>query len=161
MDELISQEQEINAESIAAIEKEIRSPVEVRRGWAAGFIDGEGHFQVAVQKRGINKPNYYYPRICATNTDRYTLECLKLTFGGSISTTGKQKHAKWKRCFRWTVTGERAEQVARLIRPFIITKRDTVRTFLRFCEYRSQKMPSPLTLAKYRKRIRGLNRRGR
>jgi len=92
--------------------------VEVRKMWLAGFIDGEGHFYIT-RRAGSN---YYDARLRVTNCDRYTLECIQLTCGGSISSIGKTR-ARSRPGLRWECSGERAKWVAEMVQKYLITKR--------------------------------------
>lgn len=134
-------------------------PIDVGLMWTAGFIDGEGHFAITVQKNGSGSKRYY-PRINVTNVDRYTLECLKFTYGGAISTIGASRSPKHRRCFRWTLGGEHAFKLAVKIQRYILTKKRTIKLFVHFCKYRDQAHPNLITLARYKMRLRALNRRG-
>lgn len=144
----------LQANSAARTER----PVDVGLGWAAGFIDGEGHFSITVQKRDDGTKRYY-PRINVTNVDRYTLECLKHTYGGAVSSHGRA-FGKHRQCYRWSIGGEHALAFANKVQRFILTKKRTIKLFIQFCRYRDQAHPNLITLARYKMRLRALNRRG-
>lgn len=132
--------------------------VDVSLTWLAGFIDGEGHFSIQRQKT-TGSPRYY-ARINVTNTNLYTLQCIRHTFGGSISHTGARKNPRWKKSWRWSIHGDAAWELAAKLKRHLITKRQAVRVFTEFCKYRNQQNPNLITLAKYRQRMKATNRRG-
>lgn len=138
---------------------EERKPQVVRDAWAAGFIDGEGHFSIE-RRSDPHGHLYYYPRLKVTNTNRWVLECLKFTYGGAISTTGRKKSGQ-KRVYRWSIGGEGADMVAKRVRPYLLVKAEQASLFRRFIRYRAVRR-TPLTsrMQTYKRQMHKLNRRG-
>lgn len=92
--------------------------------YLAGIIDGEGHIHKPLVKngRGESRP---YARIIVVNTDIKLIEWLKKNFGGSVATV-KPKNPKHKVNYRWILQGKAAETVAKIIKPYLICKRDQI-----------------------------------
>lgn len=147
-------------EEVTLIEPEIkRGLAEVKLSWLAGFIDGEGHFFIQ-KNRSENGGFRYYPRLCATNTDKYTLDCIRLTYGGSVLGTVNKPHVGHKRAYRWWLSGEKAGDLAQKLLNYMVTKKAQCRLFVKFCRYRNQKYPNLLTMYRMKLRMTALNRRG-
>ena len=92
--------------------------------WAAGFIEGEGHFKFYWRHRQSTGQLYFEPSVQADNTKKEYLDFLKSLFGGSICLThtkGKKigKYRTKKDTWRWHATNLKAFNVCRLLEPFL------------------------------------------
>ena len=142
-------------------EEKPRKPREVGISWFAGFFDGEGNVQIARQvRRGTHAT--YQGRLCVTNTNLYVLQCIHLTYGGSLvrHSTAYGRSRGWRPSWRWTLTGDAAWKLARRMAPYIRVKYPALKLFRRFCAYKNQRDPNLITLYKYKLRMNRLNRRG-
>lgn len=100
--------------------------------WAAGIIDGESCIRIChtLAKPG-GKP-YYSLRIAVEMTHAGTVRRLASLFGaGSILLRVRGGN---KPTYTWTVNGVAAEQVIRLIFPYVVTKKGEAMMALAFCE---------------------------
>lgn len=100
---------------------------ETLNAYAAGYFDGEG--SVAVYKNGTGRS--FNNLLTITNTDRVPLDRLCARFGGTVrqrtwSTTNRRSS------FQWDITGAAAEEFARAILPYALTKAEQLRAFLEF-----------------------------
>lgn len=101
----------------------------------------------------------YYPTIQVTNTDRYVLECLVHSFGGSIVSNGKRKKG-WKKAWKWRVTGSMVLPILRQTMGWLVIKRSVARTMFKFIAYKEKPRQLDRTLREYQKRVQRLNLRG-
>jgi len=69
--------------------------------WAAGFLEGEGHFGTKTGQKG-NPARY--PRVGAAQVNREPLEKLQVLFGGAIRFRVNREHP----CHYWELNGTRA-----------------------------------------------------
>lgn len=84
------------------------SPSLLDIAWAAGIVEGEGHFE-------SNLENSTY-RVIVTQVDQWLLRRLLLLFGGVI-------HAHTGNTSRWCVSGARARGFALTILSFLSPRR--------------------------------------
>ena len=70
--------------------------------WAAGFLDGEGHFGTRVKD--------FMPRVTACQKDEWALMRLSRMFGGKVSYHAPQK-AHWQPTYRWEHRGRRGAAI--------------------------------------------------
>lgn len=101
--------------------------------WAAGFLDGEGHFGLARQggKHRITD-DARQPFIKATQVVPEPLEKLKAMFGGTVNARGT-KTSTGKTAYDWTIrSGVRVREVVPLIEPYLIVKREQALIVLEF-----------------------------
>lgn len=90
--------------------------------WAAGFIDGEGYFNLQpVHKLRADGFKNRKPRIEVAQTDPAPLLKLRGLFGGSVIKTVRR--AGRKQAFRWDLTGPKVVVALRAIIPYLTTKR--------------------------------------
>lgn len=71
-------------------------------------------------------------RVGVTNTSLKLILWLKETFGGSWSKREKPKSEKHSQCYQWRAEAKIAENILRLVVPFLIIKREQVRVALMF-----------------------------
>jgi hypothetical protein len=90
--------------------------------YAAGIVDGEGC--VAID-RYSNKdlPSYCYRlKVRVGNTSIDLIEWLKNTFGGNVKTI-KPRSKNNKRAWEWYLAGEPAAKFIKLVRPYLLIKK--------------------------------------
>lgn len=80
-----------------------RSPTTVDLHWAAGFLEGEGHF-------GCNSPTARCAVVKAAQVQKEPLDRLRAIFGGRISFCESRK-PKQRDSFVWQISGARARGV--------------------------------------------------
>lgn len=93
--------------------------------YAAGFMDGEGSFMIERSKsqralRGIR----HVPRVTAANTKREPLDFLAEIFGGNVNLVRRTASSS-PTCadvYVWSVTGQRAIEIARALMPYLKIK---------------------------------------
>lgn len=149
------------AENVEPAAPAPKRPIEVRMMWFAGFFDGEGAAGITRTKRK-GRASTYYPRLTITNTNRYALECIKHTFGGSISKhDGKLARTKgWRRSYQWSLGGDAAYRLALKLRRWCLVKQPALELFIRFCRYRERREASLITMAAMKRRLHTVNKRG-
>jgi hypothetical protein len=88
--------------------------------YCAGLIDGEGHVKMTPR---YDRSGGIRPVISVEMTCLKTLEHLQSVLGvGKIS--ARKQHPGFKRLYRWQVSYRTAIDVAKLLSPLSITKRD-------------------------------------
>lgn len=92
----------------------------------AGLLDGEGSFFFN------RKPTTVRPVVSCSMTDLRTVQALHHRFGGSMQSITRKRRPNEAEIFMWRVQGEAALDVARAVRPWLITKAEAVDTLLRF-----------------------------
>lgn len=101
--------------------------------YCAGLLDGEGH--VVVKRYQTRKGSIcFQPWISVSMTD-----CDAIVFLSNVFGVGSICEPRWERTtlghkkqWRWTTVSHGAFQVARLIRPYVITKQAGVEAILAF-----------------------------
>lgn len=87
--------------------------------YLAGILDGEGHVRFAQSNY-----RYGYVRLCVVNTHKPLLDAIQANFGGKVQIHTKAGHPKgWSQSWRWNTAGANAENILRLVLPFLIVKR--------------------------------------
>lgn len=89
-------------------------PTEIEFAWAAGFIEGDGHFSL----------NRTTSEIDVTQKELESLVWLYDWFGGSVFTIENQGIKKLT-YYRWRVAGPKAKSIMRKMYPYMTTKRKT------------------------------------
>lgn len=91
--------------------KSQRKPTMQDIAWAAGFMEGEGHFRPRSQ-------------VTAVQVNREPLERLLALFGGSILVHSRPDNPKgWSASSQWACSGARARGFAMTVFPFLSKKR--------------------------------------
>lgn len=97
-----------------AIVEPLRVPQAWEVAWAAGFLEGDGSFGFT-QTRPTQRP---YLRIRVDQVEPSPLVRLQAIFGGSTHISGRRTSAG-NAVHRWQVAGARAENVARMLYPYL------------------------------------------
>jgi hypothetical protein len=92
--------------------------------YLAGLIDGEGHIYRPLITNGRGEKRYY-PRILFVQTKKNHREELcdqaRRDYGGCVSVSGAKKKNP---CYRWELTGSKAEVLIRSLLPIFRVKQD-------------------------------------
>lgn len=128
--------------------------------YIAGFLDGEGSF-VIFKVKGISGTTYFNPAIQVSSTDRYVLECLKLTLGGSVSSNGRPG-PRARQAWKWRITGRNCTAVIHQVYKHLVVKKQVAKTLASFLKFRERPVHSGshLICLRYLRRVRALNARG-
>ena len=124
-----------------------KQPIREQLAWAAGFIDGEGHFGLHVTKgRPTDTRKYASPELTVAQCDRRSLDKLQKILGvGKVGGPYKKDNAKWSDYCLFYVSGlEKIEKAVNLLWPWLgEVKRDQVTsTFAEYREFRNRpKLP--------------------
>jgi hypothetical protein len=84
--------------------------------WAAGFLEGEGCFQ-------LNGMGRYTQRVSAVQVQKQPIEKLQRLFGGTVKEMGARNNAKAH--WRWSVYGGRARGVMMTLYTLMSPRRQT------------------------------------
>lgn len=122
--------------------------------YLAGIIDGEGHFYKPNTVNGRGE-HCRYSRIVIVNTNTSLIEWVKNNFGGS-SYLYKRSKPNQQDCWRWTLQGKGAEDLAKAIFPYLIIKKEQV---LRIMGTQTTSNKQSLNLCKHGSKL-GLCRHG-
>lgn len=94
---------------------------DIQNAYFAGLIDGEGNIGV-YQHNNAPYPPKVRPVIKVDMTCEKTVRALHAYFGGYCGP--KKTRTRDRPQWRWEVTFQRAQDVAKAIRPYLITKAD-------------------------------------
>jgi hypothetical protein len=136
--------------------------------WAAGFIDGEGHFSLrAVRNESRRNGVRFYPRVIVGQTKREPLDRLASLFQGAIRLR-RQGHPGWRPVWEWSIAGgRRLRVVLPLLSPHLSVKREECDVLLEFVRRMADGPAGPLSSAEalhrleLAERLRALKASGR
>ena len=94
------------------------------RNWAAGLIVGEGYIGI------VDTSTSYQLVIEVTMTSKKAVEKLYDLFGGRFKPLKKDK--RFKQTWQWSISGYKATDVLKLIKPYVIGKEEEVEIALKF-----------------------------
>lgn len=90
--------------------------------WLAGFIEGEGSFQVVADRR-----IHIYPQLAATSTDRILLDRCKAIAGGNVWGPFGRAHinnVKWRPAYRWQLRSDALAAAIDAMMPWLLIKQE-------------------------------------
>jgi hypothetical protein len=105
-------------------------PQSARWAWLAGFLDGEGCFQITREKRSSGYA-VYAARVSATNTVYELLTQCRTIAGGTVRDATKGT-ATWKRSYRWAIVGPTVTDSLQMLLPYLVAKRPHAELLLLF-----------------------------
>jgi hypothetical protein len=108
------------------------TPMEL--AYLAGIIDGEGYIGIDSCYKRKGRQSTHQLRVGVVNTSPELIMWLKETFGGSWSKREKPMSEKHSQCYQWRAEAKIAENILRLVVPFLIIKCEQVRVALMFRE---------------------------
>jgi|SoiMethySBSTD1v2_1073268.scaffolds.fasta_scaffold701158_2 hypothetical protein len=131
--------------------------------WAAGFLDGEGNFDI-----GLNNHGTFYVIVQATNVDPRPLLKLVALFGGKSRLSTREAGSRAKDVYRYRLV-KGASKVVRMLRPYLVVKGEHADVLLRmqdlvdgrkhkYAALTDDELSARVAL---RTEIRALNHRGR
>lgn len=85
--------------------------------YLAGLVDGEG--TISIKTEGKTRPHTVYLHV--SNTNENVIALCEEAFGGRRRLR-KWKNKKWKPCWEWILTKEKACEAIRKLRPFLRIK---------------------------------------
>ena len=98
--------------------------------YLAGIVDGEGHIYKILTKLERKTP-YEEKRLLFVQSKKNNglelCEWAKQRFGGNISITNKKGDNP---LYRWQLSGKKAVELALLLKPFLIVKREQIKRIL-------------------------------
>lgn len=99
--------------------------MKTKYAWSAGIIDGEGCIGIWSNKKTLT--------VHATNTDKRILLRLKEIFNvGDIYIRLRKDRPNNLPCGKWIVTGKKAYNVLKKIKPYLISKKEEAEIAIRF-----------------------------
>lgn len=93
--------------------------------YLAGIIDGEGTITVSRKKdhNGMRGGYAYRPYVAVANTNILVLEwCRRVTGIGRVGVSGSRHGPRQKQGYRWQLWSQKAGQLLRAIRPYLVIK---------------------------------------
>jgi hypothetical protein len=106
------------------------NPVDL--AWAAGFLDGEGHFGLAKPSGSGVRPGTRSPIIYAVQTKRLPLELLEKILGGKIGAQSQQT-AKGSPLYQWRMcTAREIATAIESLLPYLVVKQVEARIVLSY-----------------------------
>jgi len=102
---------------------------DIELAYLAGFIDGEGHIAIGVN-RSKNGKRRWYLRFACHQVNPEPLFLLRDCFGGSIQRT--ERTGNQRTIFEWVASSRDAEAAIRAMTPFLRVKREEAKLALEF-----------------------------
>lgn len=97
----------------------------------AGFLDGEGCFNIRVHHPKKNPDrSHYMCRICITGTDKQIMDWILKRFGGNYHK--RSRGSTYKPVYHWNLSGPPMTELVKLILPYLVVKKAQAKTMLRF-----------------------------
>ncbi len=87
------------------------------RAYLAGILDGEGCLSVYTREK-----KYITPTVQISNTKRALLRWIQRRLGGSIYAYAPRVGNR-KQCYLWSCAGEKARNIVREARPYLVIKK--------------------------------------
>ena len=118
-----------------------------RIAYLAGFFDGEGCITIQRRRNGKGR-SYHYLEVQVTNTDRFSLELYRFTFGGNINPLRDRRspdHPGWLPRYIWQLEGKEAGECLRTLLPYLGLKRPQAEVGIEFQEVKENKIHKRLT----------------
>lgn len=109
---------------------------QVRHAYIAGFLDGEGCFDIRASNRK-NGRKYFSTRVRAAQVAPEVLYEIKNEFGGIIAIT-KSKNPKWKDKYELQLSNAQVEVLLDCIQPYSVVKKPQIEILKEFIESRKQ-----------------------
>ena len=100
--------------AVSYVQEANKTPTDVDIAWAAGFLEGEGHFDLGNQSK----------RASATQVTQEPLIRLQDLFGGSLR-LHKKTNLNHNDCWYWVTCGKRAVCVMEAVYPLMSARRKT------------------------------------
>ena len=98
--------------TVSYVQDPTKTPTDIDIAWAAGFLEGEGHFDLGNQSK----------RASATQVTKEPLAQLQDLFGGSLR-LHKKSNPNHNDCWYWVTCGQRAVRVMTTVYPHMSTRR--------------------------------------
>jgi len=116
-----------------------------RLAYLAGFFDGEGC--ITIQHRRNGKGKFYHQLwVSVVNTNRYSLEVFRFTFGGRIySQPRPQSKPHWKASWVWQISDRHACECLKSLLPYLLQKQPQAQVAIEFQESKPVRGYSRLT----------------
>ena len=116
---------------------------EIELAYIAGIIDGEGCIGIhkCPDKRGVSRLHYLY--LCTSNNNPLLHEFMQLRLGGNISK--RQQQSNWNPNYKWFVRSKKAENVLRMVLPYLLLKKEQAKISIEFSEVKSSTQGRRLT----------------
>ena len=120
-----------------------KQQIQEELAWAAGFIDGEGHFGLHVTKgRPTDTRQYASPELTVAQCDRRSLDRLQKILGlGVVGGPYKKDNEKWRASYLFYITGlEKTEKAAKLVWCWLgeVKQEQATKTFAEYHEFRKR-----------------------
>jgi LAGLIDADG endonuclease len=125
--------------------------------YAAGFIDGEGCFNIGRQRSA------FAPRIMVVNTNLKVLEKFQAAFGGDIVRTEAKNQPTWKPRYTWRLSHWKALELAEQLYSRLVIKKKQAFAFILWSAIQELFSPNERydQYSKVKDYISVLNRKGR
>ena len=99
--------------------------------YAAGIMDGEGSIGIYCNSSNPKSPSHRM-RVRVTNTDRWLVNWLKASFGGTVGINKVRPGHNWKQMWYWTVSCHKAVGVLKDLLPYLHMKRPQAELAIEF-----------------------------
>jgi len=108
--------------------------------YVAGVVDADGCIRFHREKyptRGGIKHSYHAV-VIVTNTNKWLVEWLRFSFGGTVYKHAEAQNERQERCWRWYIKHQKAADFLRLILPYLKMKRDQAVLAIEFQSHKIQ-----------------------
>lgn len=137
--------------------------------YLAGFLDGEGSIMIGRQIKPKQKSPYFNLRITIVNTNEKVMNWIQNITRGTI-VNRRINHPKWKKIITWRIRERKAENLLKILLPYLIVKKQQAKLGLKFQNfrhslpnngYRGRTKRELKQLYRYYNKMKSLNKRGR
>lgn len=97
--------------------------------YTAGIVDGEGTFWRGYHVNGQGR-RYLQSRIIVTQKEKPLITWLHENYGGNVSLSNRMSLGMRRPIWRWSLNGKKAEDLAKLMLPYLIVKQEQVKRVL-------------------------------
>lgn len=114
-------------------------PTKLVLAYLAGLVDGEGCIYVGKHFNHPQKKTRYRLRLQVTNTNKIIPEIFQQEFGGWIY-QHNPKDKTWKVRYDWVISDKKAENVLKILLPYLLIKKQQVKLALTLRQKGSDKI---------------------
>ena len=87
--------------------------------YMAGFVDADGSISVI----SLGKLKRSVTRITVANCNLNAISLFTKEFGGKLRARHHKNHKNWRRCYEWSLTSVKAQNVIKVILPYLQIKK--------------------------------------
>lgn len=101
--------------------------------YMAGFVDADGSIGIVT----VSKIKRCIAKITVTNCNYEVMNIFSDQFGGKIREKNN-KNPKWRTCYEWSLTNNKAKSVVEVLLPFLKIKKEQAKLVIELQNLRAQ-----------------------